>query len=184
MFIRPLKALLQCHRVQRKDFLLNRQTIKGETSMIRIMLFVASAITMVALITIGLTFGLPAKSTTSAAATPAAVQGCNFPITITKVDLGPRKTGGGHNVDVSWQAPSLPNCIAVAEYKVFAKYTLPNAVRDKEITVPGNQTSATVNIAGFVTDKDPTSVFAKVTAVLKTTATASGSKSQAVSTTP
>ena len=153
--------------------------------MIRKTLFViAGAISLATLITAGLTLGLPAKATTSAAATPAAVQGCNFPITITKVDLGPRKTGGGHNVDVSWQAPSLPNCIAVSEYKVYAKYTLPNATRDKEITVPGSQTSATVNIAGFLTDKDPTSVSAKVTAVLKTTATSSGSKSQPVTTTP
>jgi len=152
--------------------------------MIRKMLFVASAITMIALITIGLTFGLPARSTTSAAATPAAVQGCNFPITVTKVDLRGRKAGGGHDVGVFWQAPNLPNCIVVAEYKVYAKYTLPNASRDKEITVPGNKTSATVDIKGFVTDKDPTNVSATVTAVLKTTATASGSKSQAVTTTP
>jgi hypothetical protein len=152
--------------------------------MIRKTLYFAGAFSLVTMITVGLILGTPAESTTSAAATTAAVQGCNFPINITKVDLGPRKTGGGHNVSVSWQAPSLPNCIAVAEYKVFAKYTLPNATRDKEITVPGNQTSATVNIGGFVTDRDPTSVFAKVTAVLKTTATASGAKSQSVSTTP
>ncbi len=152
--------------------------------MVRKMLFTAGAIAMIALITIGLTFGLPAKSTTSAAATPAAAQGCNFAISITKLDLGGRKAGGGHPVAVSWQAPSLPNCVGVAEYKVYAKYTLPNATRDKEITVPGSQTSAVVDIGGFVTDKDPTSVSAKVTAVLKTTATASGSKSQPVTTTP
>ena len=153
--------------------------------MIRKTLFViAGAISLAALITAGLTIGLPAKATTSAAATPAQVQGCNLPITISRVDLGARKNGGGHPVSVAWQAPNLPNCVAVAEYKVYAKYTLPNATRDKEITVAGNLTSATVDIAGFVTDRDPTSVFAKVTAVLKTTATASGSKSQAVTTTP
>ena len=41
--------------------------------MIRKMLFVASAIAMIALITAGLTPGLPAKATTSAGGKPGAV---------------------------------------------------------------------------------------------------------------
>jgi hypothetical protein len=149
------------------------------------MLYVASAVALVALITAGFTLGSHSKSTTSAAVTPAAVQSCNFPINITKINVQGRKLGGGRDVDVFWQAPSnLPQCVAISEYKVFVKLHLPNIAPDKEITVAGNRTSATVSVPGFPISRDPESVTAKVTAVLKVNAAAAGSKSERVVITP
>jgi hypothetical protein len=178
-------ALLQRDQVQREDFYFNQTNIQRRNIMIRKMLFVASAVAMIALITAGLTLGLPAKATTSAVATPAAVQGCNFPITINKIDVGARKPGGGHPVSVVWGAPAtLPNCVSVSEYKVYVKLQLPKRAPDNEITVAGDRTSATVDVPGLLADRDPVSVTATVTAVFKTTATAKGSKSEPVTLTP
>lgn len=153
--------------------------------MIRKMLFIAGAITMIALGAVGLTFGLPAKTTTSAAATTVAAQACNFSIPINKIDVRGRKPGGGREVGVFWDQPAgLPNCVSVSEYKVYVKIQLPNRAPDKEITVAGNRTSATVDVPGLPLDRDPVSVTATVTAVLKTTATARGSKTEPVKLTP
>ena len=153
--------------------------------MIRKMLFVASAIALVSLITAGLTLGLPAKARTSAAGATAAVQGCNFPIPINKIDVGPRKNLGGHPVSVFWNAPSnLPNCVSVEKYTVTVKLQLPNATRQQDEIVAGDKTAATLQVKGFPTDKDPQSVTATVTATLKTAATAKGSKTEPVRLTP
>jgi hypothetical protein len=153
--------------------------------MIRKILFIAGAISLVSLIAFGLTFSLPTKATTSAAASPVAVQSCNLAIPINKIDVRARKSLGGHPVGVFWDAPTgLPNCVSVAEYRVHVKLQLPNRAPDKEITVAGNRTSATVDVPGLPLDKDPVSVTATVTAVLKLNATARGSKTEPVRLTP
>jgi hypothetical protein len=153
--------------------------------MIRKILFVAGAISLVSLIAFGLTFGLPAKATTSAAGAPAAVQGCNFPIPINKVDVGGRKNLGGHPVSVFWDAPSnLPNCVSVEKYTVNVQLKLPNATRQQEEIVPGNKTAATLQVRGFPTDRDPQSVTVTVTATLKINASSKGTKTEQVRLTP
>jgi hypothetical protein len=149
--------------------------------MIRKMLFIAGAITMIALITVGLTFGLPAKSTTSAAVTPSAVQSCNFAITVTDLVVGPRKPLGGRDVTVTWAAPAnLPNCVKVKSYKVIAKIKFPNTFHDNQVSVAGSATSVKIAVPGFPTNSDPIEVIGTVTAVLETIATASGSKSEPI----
>lgn len=149
--------------------------------MIRKMLFIAGAIAMVALITVGMTFGVPAKSTTSAAVTPAAVLSCTFPITVTDLTLGPRKPLGGRDVTVTWAAPAnLPNCVKVKSYKVLATVTFPNTFHDNQVSVAGSATSVKIAVPGFPTNSDPIAVKGTVTAQLETTATASGSKSESV----
>jgi len=50
--------------------------------------------------------------------------------------------------------------------------------------VDGARTSATVAVPGFPTNRDPESVTATVTAVLKVEATAKGSKSEKITITP
>src|SRR5262245_1790440 len=153
--------------------------------MIRKMLFIVGAVSLVSLIAAGLTFGLPAKATTSAAATTATVQGCNFPIPISNVDLGPRRTGGGHEVTVNWGEPNdLPNCVSVEKFTVTVKIKLPNDTRQQEATVGGNVRTATLLVRGFPTDKDPQSVTATITATLKVNGAATGSKTEQVRTTP
>ena len=147
--------------------------------MIRKMLFVASAIAMIALITAGLTLGLPAKAKTSAAATPVAVQSCNFAITVSNITVGPKKPLGGRDVTVTWQQPpNLPGCTKVKEYKVVAQLVFPNTFHDNQIIVAGNKTSTTLAVGQTLLNKDPVSVKATVTAVLETVATASGSRSE------
>jgi len=153
--------------------------------MIRKMFFIAGAIALAALITAGLTFGLPAGAATPEAASPAAAQGCNFAIPINRIDLGPRKVSGGHDVKVFWDAPSnLPNCISVEKYTVTVTIKLPNRTPDKTEIVAGNQTAATIRVGGTPLDRDPQSVTAVVTATLRTNATARGSKTEAVKITP
>ena len=153
--------------------------------MIRKIFYLAGAFTLVTLIAAGFTINMPANSTTSAAPVPTAAQGCNFPINITKIDVRGRKPGGGRDVGVFWQAPAnLPNCVSVSEYKVYVKLVLPNTTHDKEITVDGSRTSSAVAVPGFPTNRDPESVTATVTAVLKTSATAKGSKSEKITITP
>src|SRR5262249_56265865 len=83
------QQLFQCNQVLREDFYFNHTNTKRRNIMIRKTLFViAGAISLATLITAGLTLGLPAKATTSAAATPAAVQGCSFTIPINRIDVG------------------------------------------------------------------------------------------------
>ena len=154
--------------------------------MIRKMLFVAGAIAMIALITAGLTLGLPAKSTTSAAAATVAAQACNFPIAVSKnnIIVGPKKTLGGRDITVSWPAPSgLPPCVRVKEYIVLARLNFPNTFHDNQITVAGSRTSATVAVGQTLFNTDPVSVTATVTAVLEVKATSSGSKTDPISVT-
>jgi hypothetical protein len=149
--------------------------------MIRKMLFVASAIAMVALGAAGLTLGLPANTTTSAAATPVAVQTCNFPITVAQTKVGPRKALGGRDVTVTWTPPAnLPNCVKVKEYIVLARLNFPNTFHDNQIKVAGSKTSAVVAVGQTLFNTDPTSVKATVTAVLEATATASGSRTDPI----
>src|SRR5262249_5745383 len=159
----------------REDLYFNQIDTQRRNIMIRKTLFVVAAISLVALITAGLTFSLPAGSanpTTNAAA--AAAQGCSFAIPINKIDLGPRKVGGGHDVKVFWAAPSnLPNCIAVEKYTVTVTIKLPNRTPDKTEIVAGAATSTTISVGGTPLDRDPQSVTAKVVATFKTTATAS-----------
>ncbi len=153
--------------------------------MIRKTLFVVAAISLVALITAGLTFGLPAGSANPTTNAAAAVQGCNFAIPINNIDLGPRKVAGGHDVKVSWTPPSnLPNCVAVEKYTVTVTIKLPNRAPDKTEIVAGNQTSVTVKVPGTPLDRDPQSVTAKVVATFRTTATGSGSRTDPVRITP
>src|SRR5262245_9610180 len=153
--------------------------------MIRKTLYLAGAFSLVTLITVGLTLGLPSKSTTSAAAATAAVQGCNFAIPITTIDLGGRKVGGAHEVKVAWSAPSnLPNCVAVDKYTVTASIKLPNRNPDKTEIVPGNQTSVTIKVPGTPLDRDPQAVTATVVATFKTIATAKGTRTEPVKITP
>jgi len=154
--------------------------------MIRKTLFViAGAISLATLITAGLTLGLPAKATTSAAATPAAVQGCSFTIPINRIDVGGRKNLGGHPVSVAWSAPTnLPNCVSIEKYTVNVQLKLPNATRQQEDIIAGDKTSATLQVNGFPTDRDPQSVTATVTATLKINASSRGSKTQTVTLTP
>src|SRR5262249_19216196 len=154
---RPFQALLQFKQVPREDLYFNQIDSKRRNIMIRKTLLVVASISLVALIAAGLTFGLPAGSANPAAnAAAAAVQGCNFPITITNIDLGPRKSAGGHDVTVSWAPPSnLPNCIAVEKYTVTATIKLPNRAPDKTEVVAGNKTSVTIAVPGLPLDKDP-----------------------------
>jgi hypothetical protein len=152
--------------------------------MIRKMLFVASALAIIALITAGLTLGLPAKTTTSAAATPSAVQTCSFTITVNDLVVGPRKPLGGRDVTVSWAPPAnLPGCTKVKEYIVVARLNFPNTFHDNQIKVAGSKTSAVVAVGQTLFNTDPTSVKATVTAVLETIATASGSKTETIAVT-
>jgi hypothetical protein len=149
--------------------------------MIRKLLFVASAFAIIALITAGLTLGLPAKTTTSAAATPAAVQTCSFPITVNDIVVGPRKALGGRDITVTWAPPSnLPGCTKVKEYIVLVKLIFPNTFHDNQIKVAGAKTSAVVAVGQTLFNTDPTSVKATITAVLETTATASGVRTEPI----
>jgi hypothetical protein len=149
--------------------------------MIRKMLFVTGAIAMIALITAGVTLGLPAKSTASAAVSPAVVAACNFQITVTDLTVGPRKPLGGRDVTLTWTPPAnLPNCVKVANYKVLAKLKFPNTFHDNQVTVAGSATSVKIAVPGFPTNSDPIEVIGTVTAVLETTATASGSKNEPI----
>src|SRR5262245_1029039 len=101
--------------------------------MIRKMLFILAAVSLVSLIAAGLTVGLPASGATSGAANAVAVEECAFSIPINKIDLGSRRNGGGHEVTVNWSAPSnLPNCVAVDKYTVAVKIKLPNDTRQHE----------------------------------------------------
>jgi hypothetical protein len=146
--------------------------------MIRKMLFVTGAIAMVALITAGLTLGLPAKATTSAAAATVAAQACNFPIAVSKdnISVGPKKTLGGRDITVSWPSPSgLPPCVKVKEYIVLARLNFPNTFHDNQIKVDGSKTSATVAVGQTLVNKDPVSAKVTVTAVLEVVATSTGS---------
>jgi hypothetical protein len=146
--------------------------------MIRKILIVAGAIAMIALITAGLTLGLPANSTTSAAAATVAAQACNFPIAVSKdnIFVGPKKTLGGRDVTVSWPAPSgLPPCVKVKEYIVLARINFPNTFHDNQIKVDGSKTSATVAVGQTLLNKDPVSAKVTVTAVLEVVATSTGS---------
>lgn len=147
--------------------------------MIRKLPFVASAIAMIALITAGLTPGLPAKASTSAAATPVAVQTCNFTITVNNITVGPKKPLGGRDVTVTWGLPTnLPGCVKVKEFKVVARLDFPNTFHDNQIIVAGNKTSTTLAVGQTLLNKDPISVKATVTAVLEVIATASGSRTE------
>jgi hypothetical protein len=162
--------------IYQASYSFNQTNIRRRNIMIRKMLFIAGAITMIALITVGLTFGLPTKSTTSAAATPALVQTCNFPITVTEIIVGSKKPLGGRDMTVKWQPPSnLPGCVKVKEYVVGGRYDFPNTFHNNSITVDGSKTSVTFNVGQTLFNRDPISAKATVKAVLEVNATANGS---------
>ena len=145
--------------------------------MVRKTLFAVTLIALAALAASGLRLNQPAGSTAEAAAIPTAAQSCNAPIQITNFNILRRAPGGGFEVAASWNAPQLPACISVNQYRVKVTLKFPHVTREHEEVVPGNKLSAQFLVRGFVTDTLPDTFNVTVTGDLKTVATASGSKS-------
>ncbi|MGH9767097.1 MAG: hypothetical protein ACREAB_06640 [Blastocatellia bacterium] len=152
--------------------------------MIRKTLFGVTLISLLSLGAFGLWLSQPAGSSAEAAASATAAQGCNAPIEISKFNILNREPGGGHNVAVDWTAPSLPACISVSQYRVKVTLQFPRVTREKEVTVPGNQTATQFKVNGFLTDTTPKTFTVRVTADLRTVASASGVKSGPASINP
>jgi hypothetical protein len=152
--------------------------------MIRKMLFAVTLIALATLAASGLKLNRPAGSTAEAAEAATAAQSCNAPIEITKFNILRRLPGGGHEVLVDWNAPQLPACVSVSQYRVKVTLKFPKVTRDQEEIVPGNKTSAQFVVRGFLTDTTPDLFTVSVNADLKTVATASGSKSGPASINP
>jgi hypothetical protein len=151
--------------------------------MIRKTLFAVTLIALAALAASGLRLNQPAGAAEAAAITTAA-QSCNAPIEITNFNIINRAPGGGHNVAVNWNAPQLPACTSVSQYRVKVTLKFPKVTREHEEVVPGNKLSAQFLVRGFLTDTTPQTFNVTVTADLKTVATASGSKSGPATITP
>jgi hypothetical protein len=152
--------------------------------MIRKTLFTVTLIALAAMAASGLRLNQPVGSTAEAAANTTAAQSCNAPIQITKFDIIRRAPGGGFEVATSWNAPQLPACASVSQYRVKAILKFPRVTREHEEVVPGNKLSAQFLVRGFITDTIPEIFKVTVTADLKTVATASGSKSGPATITP
>ncbi|HEY7180473.1 MAG TPA: hypothetical protein VIC84_03590 [Blastocatellia bacterium] len=148
--------------------------------MIRKILF---TITLAALVVSGVRLNRRAASTVKAAADPVA-QSCNSNIDITSFDILNRQAGGGFVVKTTWKAPQLPACVVVDKYRVHVTLKFPNFNRDAETLVAGNVTTAQFTDSGFVLDTNPRQFTVTVTALLRTVAAASGSKSGAASINP
>lgn len=152
--------------------------------MIRKTLFAVTLIALAALAASGLKLNQPAGSTAEAAAITTAAQSCNAPIEITKFNIIRRAPGGGFEVAANWNAPQLPACASISQYRVKVTLKFPKVTREHEEVVPGNKLSAQFLVRGFITDTIPDTFNVKVTADLKTVATASGSKSGPATITP
>src|SRR5262245_38771096 len=152
--------------------------------MIRKTLFAATLIALAALAASGLRLNQPAGGAAEAAAITTAAQTCNAAIQITNFNVISRAPGGGTNVAVSWNAPQLPACTSVSQYRVKVTLKFPNVTREHEEVVAGDKLSAQFLVRGFITDTTPQSFIATVNANLKTVATASGSKSGPVTIVP
>jgi hypothetical protein len=152
--------------------------------MIRKTLFAVTLIALAALAASGLRLNQPAGSTAEAAAITNAAQSCNAAIQITDFNVISRAPGGGTNVAVNWNAPQLPACTSVSQYRVKVTLKFPKVTREHEEVVPGNKLSAQFLVRGFITDTTPQSFTVTVNADLKTVATASGSKSGPITIVP
>jgi hypothetical protein len=152
--------------------------------MIRKTLFAVTLIALAALAASGLKLNQPAGGAAEAAAITTAAQSCNAPIQITDFNVISRAVGGGTNVAVNWNAPQLPACASVSQYRVKVTLKFPKVTREHEEVVPGNKLSAQFLVRGFIADTTPQSFNVTVTADLKTVATASGSKSGPITIVP
>jgi len=152
--------------------------------MIRKTLFAVTLIALAALAASGLRLNQPASSTAEAAAITTAAQSCSSSIQVTNFNVISRAAGGGTNVAVSWNAPQLPACTSISQYRVKVTLKFPNVTREHEEVVAANKLSAQFLVRGFITDTTPQSFNATVNADLKTVATASGSKSGPITIVP
>jgi hypothetical protein len=152
--------------------------------MIRKTLSAVTLIALAALAASGLRLNQPAGGAAEAAAITTAAQSCNATIQITDFNIIRRAPGGGFEVAAKWNAPQLPACVSISQYRVKVTLNFPKVTREHEEVVPANKLSAQFLVRGFITDTIPDNFNVKVTADLKTVATASGSKSGPATLTP